>query len=98
MMWRRLIGSTVLMTAWLLAGGLLFGGLHAQEFEDEPFSGWYEEGRSEDSWFYDAYDTARRDDTWRDAPWYEDPPQYAGRYDNERDDDDWFYDARQEAA
>jgi hypothetical protein len=85
-----------LAIALLLSCGMLVSMAPAQDFEEEGYTGLYEEDNYEDSWYYDAYETARRDDAFEGNQWYNEEPRYRGFYNNEWDDDDWFYDAYEE--
>ena len=96
-MLRRFMQQPVaLAIALLLSCGMLASTAPAQDFEEEGYTGLYEEDNYEDSWYYDAYETARRDDAFEGNEWYNEEPRYRGFYNNERDDDDWFYDAYEE--
>ena len=96
-MLRRFMQQPVaLAIALLLSCGMLFSTAQAQDLEGEGYTGLYEEDNYEDSWYYDTYETARRDDPFDDNQWYNEEPRYRGFYNNERDDDDWFYDAYEE--
>jgi hypothetical protein len=86
----------VLAAALLLSCGMLFGTARAQDFENEGYSGLYEEDNYEDGWYYDAYEAARDDDLFEDNQWYNEEPRYRGLYNEEPGEDDWFYDAYEE--
>ena len=96
-MFRRFMQQPVaLAIALLLSCGMLFSTAPAQDFEEEGYTGLDEEDNFEDSWYYDAYETARRDDPFDDNQWYNEEPRYRGFYNDERGDDDWFYDVYEE--
>ncbi len=88
--------STGLAAALVFSWGLLFGTVQAQEFDDEAYSGLYEEGSNEESWYYDAYDAPRGNGSYADNEWFNEESRYQGTYNDEWGDDDWFYDSYEE--
>ena len=96
-MFRRFMNkSASLAAALLFSCGLLFSTAQAQEFDDEAYSGLYEEGHNGESWYYDAYDAPRDDDYYAENEWFNEESRYQGTYNDERGDDDWFYDTYEE--
>ena len=96
-MFRRFVKiPATLAAALLLSCGLLFGAAQAQEFDDEAYSGLYDEDYGEERWYYDAYDVPRDDDFYAGNEWFDEESRYYGAYNEERDDDDWFYDRYEE--
>ena len=88
--------SVMLSVALLLSCGLLFGTAQAQEFDDEAFSGLYEEDYGGEAWYYDAYDGPRDDDYYAENEWFNEESRYDGSYNDDWGDDDWFYDSYEE--
>jgi hypothetical protein len=96
-MFRRFMNKSAgLAAALLFSCGLLFGAAQAQEFDNEAYSGLYEEGNHEERWYYDAYDAPRDDDYYAGNEWFNEESRYDGAYDDEWGDDDWFYDSYEE--